>query len=82
MLPYVETFDVAGGSKFDCWSFLNLHALVGYSDGTLPAAFLSNSSTLIVWGNSLHLVDSKVTPLYAFLPEFVEHLRFLKLTFS
>jgi hypothetical protein len=66
----------------DCWSFLNLHALVGYPDGTLPAAFLSNKSTLIVWGNSLHLVNSKVTPLYAVLPEFVEHLRFLKLTFS
>ena len=66
----------------DCWSFLNLYALVGYPDWTLPAAFLSNKSTLIVWGNSLHLVNSKVTPLYAVLPEFVEHLRFLKLTFS
>lgn len=66
----------------DCWSFLNLHALVGYPDWTLPAAFLSNKSTLIVWGNSLHLVNSKVTPLYAVLPEFVEHTRFLKLTFS
>ncbi len=66
----------------DCWSFLNLHALVGYPDCTLPAAFLSNRSTLIVWGNSLHLVNSKVTPMYAVLPEFVEHLRFLKLTFS
>ena len=66
----------------DCWSFLNLHALVGYPDGTLPAAFLSNRSTLIVYGNSLHLVNSKVAPLYAVLPEFIEHLRFLKLTFS
>lgn len=66
----------------DCWSFLNLHALVGYPDWTLPAAFLSNRSTLIVWGNSLHLVNSKVMPMYAVLPEFVEHLRFLKLTFS
>ncbi|MBR6160552.1 MAG: fibronectin type III domain-containing protein [Bacteroidales bacterium] len=65
-----------------CWSLLNLHALVGYPDGTLPAAFLSNRNTLIVYGNSLHLVNSKVTPLYAVLPEFVEHLRFLKLTFS
>lgn len=65
----------------DCWSFLNLHALVGYPDGTLPAAFLYNGS-MVVWGNSLQLVNSKVTPLYAVLPEFVEHLRFLKLTFS
>ena len=66
----------------DCWSFLNLHTIVGFPDWTLPAAFLSNRSTLIVYGNSLHLVNSKVTTLYAVLPEFVEHLRFLKLTFS
>ncbi len=66
----------------DCWSFLNLHALVGYPDWTLPAAFLSNCSTFFVWGKSLHLVNSMVTPLYAVLPEFVEHIRFLKLTFS
>jgi len=65
----------------DCWSFLNLHALVGYPHGTLPAAFLYKGG-LVVWGNSLHLLNSKVTPLYAVLPEFVEHLRFLKLTFS
>lgn len=64
----------------DCWSFLNLHTIVGFPDGTLPAAFLSTSMT--VYGNSLHLVNSKVTPFYAVLPEFVEHLRFLKLTFS
>ena len=65
----------------DCWSFLNLHAIVGFPDGTLPAAFLYNGS-MVVWGNSLQLVNSKVKPLFAVLPEFVEHLRFLKLTFS
>ena len=66
----------------DCWTFLNLHVLAGCPPGILPAAFLSQSSNLIVWGNSLHLVNSKVKPMYAVLPEFVEHLRFLKLTFS
>ncbi|MBP5496389.1 MAG: fibronectin type III domain-containing protein [Bacteroidales bacterium] len=66
----------------DCWTFLNLHVFVGCPPGVLPVAFLSNSSNLIVLGNSLHLVDSRVTPLYAVLPEFAEHLRFLKLTFS
>ena len=95
--PYQESFDSyttgVSSSYFpptdypyisypDCWSFLNLHALVGFPDWIVPAAFLSNSSNLIVWGNSLHLVNSRVTPMYAVLPEFVEHLRFLKLTFS
>lgn len=79
---YFPPMDYPYISYPDCWSFLNLHVLVGCPPGVLPAAFLSSSSNLIVWGNSLHLVDSKVTPMYAVLPEFAEHLRFLKLTFS
>ena len=79
---YYPPMDYPYISYPDCWTFLNLHVFVGCSPGVLPAAFLSNSSNLIVWGNSLHLVNSKVTPMYAVLPEFVEHLRFLKMTFS
>jgi len=79
---YFPPMDYPYISYPDCWTFLNLHVLAGCPPGILPAAFLSQSSNLIVWGNSLHLVNSKIKPMYAVLPEFVEHLRFLKLTFS
>ena len=89
--PWSENFDSYSGASSTsapdgypddelpiCWQFLNRSA----NTSTYPQAFISSSSAYAVSGNCLFFKSSSTTPLYAILPEFVEDIAGLQLTFT
>ncbi|MBO7546155.1 MAG: fibronectin type III domain-containing protein [Paludibacteraceae bacterium] len=90
-LPWSENFDDYAASTGTsapasypdddlplCWQILNRSA----NTSTYPQAFISSSSAYAVSGNCLFFKSSSTTPLYAILPEFVEDIAGLQLTFT
>ena len=61
-----------------CWQFLNRAT----TTSTYPQVFISSNSGYAVSGNCLFFKSSKTTPLYTILPEFVENISALQLTFT
>ena len=61
-----------------CWQFLNRAT----TTSTYPQVFISSNNGYAVSGNCLFFKSSSTTPLYAILPEFVENISALQLTFT
>ena len=90
-LPWSEKFDSYSGASSTsapagypddelpiCWQFLNRSA----NTTEYPQVFISSNSGYPVSGNCLFFKSSVITPLYAILPEFVEDIAGLQLTFT
>lgn len=90
-LPWEENFDEYTGSDPypapstypndplpDGWNFINRSE----TTSTYPQAYICNSTDYAVSGNCLFFRSIRTTPLYAVLPQFSNHIKDLKLSFT